>query len=770
MIVENDRDEDAEDTSEARSYVVTRDDASVPLSPRSTRQVAEKIAGRIHGLYDGREWLRPDWWVELRDVNPQKPLGSNGWWRDIHAGETLWIPGYWPMPESESASDADDASGPLDFLGRLNPFGGAVAERVPAQHPGNAPSTTLEPEPPEFPSSWDSPPSGDSLRRYTGPRLNITRRTYVVKKGDSPHTIAQTCGAATRPHWLTELQRVNPQKPVESGIGNWFKLEPGETINLPDAWGAGNIDTGEDEAAGPDADWHALAEVEPQAPYFAPLAKLFRGTPDPEGSWRSYGTTLAPHFEAVAPGEALGAVLELSAQGFYVALPGASGPVGWRRATAAELNHFQPDALRQLGGLTFWVEPASGIEPPPPSSEGETGADDAGALTDRENLTHQTYAVHRGEGMVDIARKFGAAPRPRWFAELRDANPTKAIAVDPKTKKQVGWRSLNPGDIVNIPDVWAAADSPHARPAPGGAPSPSPYLGLQTFPPLPEHGAYPSPTAPPGTTPAAATVDPGTILRVQGVLVAFRHAHPKEMTPANFGEGLPVSPDCLGVLTPRTQQALASFQTWSNQQGRYPLDDPRSLRTDGVLDPATIAALDSFSAQALGGLAQRPPVTTIPGGLPPGQADPNLRSVIGAATTAVGDLARPDQWADVFRASSPPAGPALPPRKVGVPAPLHELPDVLNRNAAPGVPSLPPGAPHGPRGPRRRRPEGPTTTAALQVPQEVDDRFGPPGTRLPEETPPARVREETPAKSRKDNDGVMLPVALAGLSLVSGII
>ncbi len=259
---------------------------------------------------------------------------------------------------------------------------------------------------------------------------------------------------------------MNPHKPVDSGIGNWFSLNPGEVINLPDAWGAGNTDTGEDEAAGPDTDWHTLAEVEPQAPYFAPLAKLFRGTPDPEGSWRSYGTTLAPHFENVAPGEALGAVLELSAQGFYVALPGASGPVGWRKATAQELNHFQPDALRQLRGLTFWVEPAAGIEPPPPPSEGETGADDAGALTDRENLTHQTYAVHRGEGMIDIARKFGAATRPRWFAELRDANPTKAIALDPKTKKQVGWRSLNPGDIVNIPDVWAAADSP--RPSRAG--------------------------------------------------------------------------------------------------------------------------------------------------------------------------------------------------------------------------------------------------------------------------------------------------------------
>ena len=62
-----------------------------------------------------------------------------------------------------------------------------------------------------------------------------------------------------------------------------------------------------------------------------------------------------------------------------------------------------------------------------------------------------------------------------------------------------------------------------------------------------------------------------------------------------------------------------------------------------------------------------------------------------------------------------------------------------------------------------------TTTATFQAPPEVDDRVPPPGRRLPEETPPARVREETPAKSRKDDD-VLVPMALAGLSLFSGIV
>jgi hypothetical protein len=679
------------------------------------------------------------------------------------------------FPDSEFSPETDESSGPLDFLAGLNPFGSGVpAAKVPAQHP-QLDMPTFPPPGPDYagpPEAWKSADFGATQRRNSGPRPNLTSRTYVVKQGDWPVRIAKAFGATARRHWLTELERANPHKPVDDGIGNWYSLSTGETVNVPDAWGAGSVDTGGvdqgEEAAGPDSDWHSLADMESATPYFAPLARYFRIAPDPEGTWRTYGNTLAPPFEIVAPGEARGATLETAAAGFYIALPGASGPAGWRRATTAELRHFKPEALRQLGGLTFWADPAFGIEPVP--TDPETGDADAGALTDRENLTRQTYAVLRGEGMYQIARKFGAAARPHWFAELRDANPTKAITVDPTTKKQVGWRTLNPGDIVNLPDAWATVDSPHARPAPGGAPSPAPYLGLQTFPPLPEHGAYPSPTAPPGTTPAAATVDPGTILRVQGILVAFRHAHPADMNPANFGDGLPVSQDCLGVITPRTQQALSSFQIWSNKQGRSPMDERQSLRTDGVLDPATIAALDSFSAQALGGLAQRPPVLIIPGALPPRRGDPApAGNVLGKAATAIDDFAQgaaaaggaSDQWADMFRGSAPPAAPEVAPRKPGAPAPLHDLPDVLDRNGAPGVPSLPPGAPHGPRGPRRPRAEAPVVTANLQAPLDVDDRANAPGPVPPDAKPTA--------KARKDDD-VILPMALAGLSLFSGII
>jgi hypothetical protein len=52
-------------------------------------------------------------------------------------------------------------------------------------------------------------------------------------------------------------------------------------------------------------------------------------------------------------------------------------------------------------------------------------------------------------------------------------------------------------------------------------------------------------------------------------------------------------------------------------------------------------------------------------------------------------------------------------------------------------------------------------TATLQAPPDAYERGNPPGTLPPEEKPPA--------KSRKDDD-VLLPMALAGLSLFSGVI
>src|SRR5262249_23940129 len=154
-------------------------------------------------------------------------------------------------------------------------------------------------------------------------------------------------------------------------------------------------------------------------------------------------------------------------------------------------------------------------------------------------------------------QKLGATDRA-WFRELRDANPHKAMAAS--GGKQTGWKELYAGEIINVPDTWP--ESAMLRPAPGSVPTSAPYVGLPTFPSLP--GATPSPTAPPGTEPAAATVDPGTLLRCQAILTAWGRLYPNEIEPRDFGAGSLISPDLFSVPTARTQKALASFQRWSN--------------------------------------------------------------------------------------------------------------------------------------------------------------------------------------------------------------
>ena len=576
-------------------YLVARTDVRAPGTPDVVRATAEAIAIR-HGLWDGERWMRPRWWVELRGANPHKSLGPDGWWRDIAQGEVLWIPASWPVVKQRSA-DGSDTGDLWDDLAQLG-FSGASSRS------GRDASEQPEEIDPRF--------SRNPANR--GRRPQVTAQVYTVVRGDWPQRIARKFSAERRRHWLTELQKVNPQKPVDSGMGNWFTLTPGEVINIPDAWTAS--DTG-------------------------------------------------------------------------------------------------------------WL-------------------DDAGAP--RQNLTTRTYAVVAGDGMQRIAQKLGAAARSRWFGELRDANPHKAMKRD-ANGKQLGWVSLVPGEIINIPDAWS--DTPQLRPAPGGAPTPAPHQGLSQFPTFPG-GAVPSPTAPPGTVPAAATVDPGTILRAQAILVAFRKLHPEAIVPKDFGTGSTYSPDVTGVLTARTQQALASFQRWSNGTTRA------RLRTDGVLDPDTIAALDSFSAQAIAGLSQRPLATPAVGATPsPGDGSDGTDPFAGFFKAASEVLrAEPDDMpvprAPVPREPAPrvpaPAAPRrpmpmAPPEPMALDPVLNDLPDALQQYGIPGVPGLPGGAPHAPK-PQRPRVEPPVA---------------PP--------PPAAPG---PAAQKQTEDAVV-PMVLTGLGILSGI-
>jgi hypothetical protein len=595
-------------------YVVTRSDVRSPQSPDHTREAAEAIATR-HGLWDGERWWRPRWWQELRDANSQKPIRADGWWRDIAEGELLWIPAGWPVIKQRSVGGSDTG----DIWEDLAQF---LPGSTMARGGRGAPSPDdSSQEPPEADPRFSRDP------RNRGRRPNLTAQVYAVVRGDWPQKIARKFGADRRRHWLTELERVNPHKPIDSGTGNWFTLATGEFINIPDAW---------------------------------------------------------------------------------------------------------------VGSETGWL-------------------DDSDAGAPRENLTTRTYSVVAGDGMQRIAQKLGAASRARWFGELRDANPHKKMLLDDKGR-QLRWVSLDPGEIINIPDAWP--DTPQLRPPPGGTPTPAPHQGLQQYPTF-QGGAVPSPTAPPGTVPAAASVDPGLNLRVQGLLAAFGRLYPEAIVPRDFGTGTRFSPDALSVLTPRTQQALASFQRWTNAT------TGSRLRTDGVLDPDTIAALDSFSAQVLGGLEQRPAPTPAAGATPtPGDArDPfagQFKAPSAPPGMRPGDVPEPPPRAP---APAPPRRPAPMPPPVRVPpvrvppmppvqeSPepvLNDLQETLQQYGAPGVPGYPGGAPHAPR-PRR-------PPVAPPPPPEV------PRDDLPPEAPPA-----PPEPAAKKGDDPVVPMVLTGLGILSGI-
>jgi hypothetical protein len=446
----------------------------------------------------------------------------------------------------------------------------------------------------------------------------------------------------------------------------------------------------------------------------------------------------------------------------------------------AELFHANPNKHVSGGNWTS-LNTAEVINLPDAwmSDTDARGVDDEAGDALRENTTKRTYAVVRGEGMLDIAKKLGAFPgRPHWFAELRDVNRHKAVEIDPVTRKQVKWTTLNPGEIINIPDEWP--DNAQLRLPPGAALSDVPVPGLKQYPKL-AGGVTPAPVAPPGTVPAGATVDPGTALRLQGYLIAWRHAHPDAVSPRDFGSGMPVSLDALGALNKRTQEALASFQKWSNATAGT------HLRTDGVIDPDTLAAIDSWHAHAVGDLPQRPTPAQVPGAQLPHATDP-FASMLGAAGRVANEVAKRVAPPPSAPPGGAPPGGAMPagtalsgtgafPDGASSASPVDPFLRVagaageLGRKLAgePRVarepresfavapPSPPPSLPEPP--PRVASGGTPSARASLPVPPEVYRRFASQGPRA--EAPPP----QPPAKKKGDDD----TIAAAGLGVLAAL-
>ncbi len=81
------------------------------------------------------------------------------------------------------------------------------------------------------------PPNWGRFEDTGAIRPEITRRTYTVKKGDSPVQIAIRCGQFQQsPKWWSQLKTANPHKSVTPKGDNFVFFSPGEIINIPDEW------------------------------------------------------------------------------------------------------------------------------------------------------------------------------------------------------------------------------------------------------------------------------------------------------------------------------------------------------------------------------------------------------------------------------------------------------------------------------------------------------------------------------------------------------
>lgn len=153
-----------------------------------------------------------------------------------------------------------------------------------------------------------------------------------------------------------------------------------------------------------------------------------------------------------------------------------------------------------------------------------------------------------------------------------------------------------PGQLLYVPDSWANAIAERraagitiaglVSPAtPGGG-----VPGVPGVPPVPGIGG------------GGAIVDGATVLQAQTFLAAWGRST-QAISPTDYGA---TATEFSGVAGPRTIEATASFQRWSNTK------KATTLRTDGILDRATRDEL----AATVAGLLVNVPATTAPPGTP----------------------------------------------------------------------------------------------------------------------------------------------------------
>jgi len=150
---------------------------------------------------------------------------------------------------------------------------------------------------------------------------------------------------------------------------------------------------------------------------------------------------------------------------------------------------------------------------------------DTGAI-----MTRRSYVVQKDDTPYKIATKMGATSRPKWWAEMRAANPSKTVTNG-------NWTSLYPNEEIGIPEEWP--ENAYTKPANPACP-PNPGL--------------PSPTQ-------NSTMDVGVVANTQILVAAWARRH-GACDPLDFG----LQPsDFSGLVDARTQRALTGFPLWANK-------------------------------------------------------------------------------------------------------------------------------------------------------------------------------------------------------------
>lgn len=195
-------------------------------------------------------------------------------------------------------------------------------------------------------------------------------------------------------------------------------------------------------------------------------------------------------------------------------------------------------------------------------------------------MTRRSYIVQKDDTPYKIATKMGAISRPKWWAELRAANPGKTVTNG-------NWTSLYPNEEIGIPDEW-----------------PETNLAKPAYPATPTNPGLPGPMQ-------NSTMDVGVVANTQILLAAWARRY-GACDPLDFGL---VPSDFSGLVDARTQRAMISFQLWWNKW-----NPTRTLRTDGTIDSTTQNALKEavFSqTPAYGGQMPAPSVPPPPPPPPP---------------------------------------------------------------------------------------------------------------------------------------------------------